>query len=931
MTPFLKLVAEDLKRKNADGLARSVAVFPNRRASLFLDEYLAGDTPCWSPRYMTISELFRTLTPLRPADPIDTACRIFSIYCDLCRDEAPGASEETLDGFYGWAERLLTDFEDIDKCLAPADDLLRNVTAWREINLGKEVEDEVREQIRRFFGTLDGAADDALKERFVRLWNHLLPLYERLNAELRAEGLAYEGALQRDAVEALEQGRRTLPDDVDTYYFIGFNALEEVERRLFRWLQAEGKAKFYWDYDLFYTAEAARNEAGAFIRDNISRFGSELPPSCFDAFRPERIEIVAAPTESAQAYYAAQWLEDNLTPEPRETAVVLCNEDLLEPILHALPPAVRQVNITKGFPLAHTAAYTLVSDFFARKASADVPLAEVLTALAEKLAEKGRENNAACLAAQAAAQQGEPAPDAAQRMMLEIHNEAYFQAYTLANRFLSFCGRPHFTPSASTAGRLLLQVMRQTSIPFHGEPAEGLQVMGVLETRCLDFRRLLLLSVNEGTMPRPARNNSFIPYPLRAAFGLSDASRQTAVFAYYFYRLVQRAERVTFLYNNTPDGLHTGERSRFLLQLMLQPRLKIEHRVLAMSQKPFSFAPQAAQKPRDLFDLLNPLRADAAGDDTRRKALSPSSLNLFIDCPLRFYFHRVAHLKTPDKPDAPIDAKTFGNVFHTAAQIYYKDCHDAGVENYAAHNGRVLAEKDRHTLLACIERAFRELKMPQGDAVVRDTVLQYLISLLRYDVRCPELRIEEVETDAYITLKANCDGTQRDFRVGGRIDRLDVCAPPTDLPGENAQMLRIVDYKTGSHEQYAKSVDDIFDPENKERPSYFFQTYLYALTQQERARSRDLPLGAALFYPHKSTRPGYDPWIGMPCSKPASNGKLAPRTHILSEDVLAEFRRRLQDLLDDLFDLSKPFEPRPTEQNCRYCDFRVLCGLPPAT
>lgn len=930
MTPFLKLVADDLKRKNADGLARSVAVFPNRRASLFLDEYLAADQPCWSPRYMSIAELFSTLTPLRPADPIDAACRIFSIYSELCRDESPAAPEETLDGFYGWAERLLADFADIDKCLAPAEDLLRNVTAWREINLGQEVEDEVREQIRRFFGLLDSTADDALKERFVRLWNHLLPLYERLNTELRAEGLAYEGALQRDAVEALEQGRRALPDDVDTYYFIGFNALEEVERRLFKWLQAAGKAKFYWDYDLFYAAEAAKNEAGAFIRDNISRFGSELPPACFDTFHPEHIEIIAAPTESAQAYYAAQWLEDNLTPEPRETAVVLCNEDLLEPILHALPPAVRQVNITKGFPLAHTAAYSLVSDFFARKSATDSPLAEVLTVLAERLAEKGRENNDACLEAQATEHRGEPTLDAAQRMMLEIHNEAYFQTYTLANRFLSFCGRPHFTPSVATAGRLLLQVMRQTSIPFHGEPAEGLQVMGVLETRCLDFRRLLLLSVNEGMMPRPARANSFIPYPLRAAYGLSDASRESTVFAYYFYRLVQRAERVTFLYNNTPDGLHTGERSRFLLQLMLQPRLRIEHRVLAMPQKAFSFGPQAAKKPENLFDILNPLRADANGDDTQRKALSPSSLNLFIDCPLRFYFHRVAHLKTPDKPDAPIDAKTFGNVFHDAAEAYYKDCTEAGVTNYAAHNGRVLAEKDHHTLLSCIARAFVSQKMPQGDAVVRDTVLQYLISLLRYDVRCPGLRILSVETDAYLSLQAPCGDGRRPFRVGGRIDRLDVCAPPTDLPGESAQMLRIVDYKTGSQEQYAASVDDIFNAEKDDRPYYFFQTYLYALTQQERARSLDLPQGAALFYPHKATRPGYDPWIGLPCAKPNTTGKLLPRTHLLSEDVLTKFRNRLQDLLDDLFDLTKPFEPRPSEHHCRYCDYRALCGLPPA-
>lgn len=945
-TPFLKLVAHDIQEKTHGDLSHSVVIFPNRRAGLFLDDFLTGDTPCWSPRYMTISELFRSLTPLSPADPIDVAFRICSIYHDLGRDDVfvdedgneHHGCEETPDSFYGWAERLLTDFEDIDKSMAPAEQLLQNVMAYRQIRLGEEVEDHIREKVRQFFGQLsDKATDTLIKQRFMRLWNHLLPLYTQLNAELSTEGLAYEGALQRRVIEDLESEAIALPADTETYYFVGFNALDGVEKRLFTLLKKTGRAKFYWDYDLFYTAEAMRNEAGTFIRENILRYGSELDETHYHAFNcPPQMEIIAAPTENAQAYYTAQWLKENITPEPRDTAVVLCNEELLEPILHALPEEVTHVNITKGMPLAHTPAYTLVNDYFSNTGKLQAATTRsALTTLAEKVEKKARENNEEYQNARTRKEAGEQISEN-DLMLLQVYNEAWFQTHTLTARFLLLADKPYFTATPLNTGRLLLQTMRQTSIPFHGEPAEGLQIMGILETRCLDFKHILMLSAEEGMMPRAAASSSFIPYPVKMAFGLPDATRQTSVFAYYFYRLIQRADKVTFLYNNTADGLSNGEMSRFLLQLKLQSSAAMHHAVLSMPQKVFHLKPREAQKPDGLFNILNPLPQEGPQDDAHRRALSPSSLIMYIECPLRFYFHRILHLKSVQRKEDGIQSNDFGSIFHDAAELYYKDCMRQGVTNYKTHNASVVNEKGHKTLLEYIRRAFTQLGFPEGDAVVRETILEYLIKLLKYDASYEELKIVALEQDACLTLPVFIDGVQRPFRVGGRIDRLDICRPRRDIPASSPDdlvtTLRILDYKTGNHEQSAGSVEDLFcgdtGKKNEGHPSYFFQTYLYCLTQQRRAAELHLPQSAALFYPHKSTRKNYDPWIGLPCPKIDAKKGDIPRVHVIKDEVLREFQDRLLTLLEELFDRSVPFSPKCSETNCKYCDYRCLCGLP---
>ena len=269
----------------------------------------------------------------------------------------------------------------------------------------------------------------------------------------------------------------------------------------------------------------------------------------------------------------------------------------------------------------------------------------------------------------------------------QLYREALFQAYTRTCRFVRLIESGDLSVQPGTLKRLVTRVMGNASIPFHGEPAIGLQVMGVLETRNLDFRHLLLLSVNEGQLPKAGGDASFIPYNLRKAFGMTTIDHKIAVYAYYFYRLLQRAEKVTLMYNTASDGINRGEMSRFLLQFLVEWDHPVRRLQLQAGQSPHSGAPMTAVKTPavlrrmvELFDLRNNPKA----------LLSPTALNTYLDCPLKFYLRYVAQLTAPDEVTAEVDAAKFGSIFHYAAEHIYKDL--------TAH-GKVIQPTDLDALL----------------------------------------------------------------------------------------------------------------------------------------------------------------------------------------------------------------------------------------
>lgn len=554
METFLQLVAQDLYKKVGNDLSRTVVVFPNKRASLFFNEQLAAqsDRPLWSPAYVSISDLFRQLSPWKAGDPIRLVCELYRVF----REETK--SEETLDDFYFWGELLISDFDDVDKNLVDADRLFSNLQDLKNIlDIPDYLEPEQEEAIREFFENFSIERRTELKERFISLWDKLGDIYRHYRSRLEELGIAYEGMMYRRVMEELDTDRLAY----DRYVFVGFNVLNRVEQAFFQRLQEAGKAWFYWDYDVFYTRRPAeadppyRHEAGEFILRNLKLFPNQLPESCLDVMsRPKRIRFLSAPTENAQARFLPRWMEELDLPEgarQKENAVVLCNEALLVPVLHTLPEEVKDVNITMGFPLAQTPVYSYINaltelqtdgyradsgryTYEAVTAVLKHPYVRQLSAEAERLERRLTQDNRfyplpselkadAFLEQVFTPQNGiealcawlterikdvsvlyrKPQEEDEKDIFGQLYRESLFKGYTLVNRLLNLMETGELAGiRTDTLKRLMNRLLTAANIPFHGEPAIGMQVMGVLETRNLDFRNLIVMSLNEGSCPR---------------------------------------------------------------------------------------------------------------------------------------------------------------------------------------------------------------------------------------------------------------------------------------------------------------------------------------------------------------------------------------------------------------------------------------------
>ena len=957
MESFLKLVAADLYKHTEGNLAHTAVVFPNKRAGLFFNEYLAqeSESPIWSPAYVSISELFRSLSPWEVGDPVKLVCELYKIF----RRETQ--STETLDDFYFWGEMLISDFDDADKNKVDTDKLFSNLQDLRNIMDDYTfIDDEQEEAIRQFFQNFSIERRTALKERFISLWNVLGNIYKGFRESLASQNIAYEGMMYRHVIEHLDVDK--LP--YEKYVFVGFNVLNKVEHTLFTQLKDAGKAAFYWDYDEFYMKEnrqAVTHEAGEFIRRNLRDFPSPLSGELFkNLSKPKEVHYIASSTENAQARYLPQWIRNNLTTPEKETAVVLCNEALLQPVLHSLPAEVKHVNITMGFPLSQTPVYSFLiallelhthgfnfkSGRYTFQSVVTLlkhPYTRQLTGQAELLEKELTRNNRfyplpgelgkdefltrlftplsgnlnLCIRLSETLQQvagiyqantsGTEDTDA----FNQLYRESLFKAYTTINRFRTLIEEDELTVQSETFRRLLVKVLSATNIPFHGEPAIGMQVMGVLETRNLDFRHLVLLSVNEGQLPKSGGDSSFIPYNLRKAFGMTTIEHKIAVYAYYFYRLLQRAERITLMYNTSSDGLNRGEWSRFMLQFLIEWPHPITRQFLEAGQSPQGTSSITVEKTPDVMRQMQSLFDVRANPKAK---FSPSALNYYLDCPLKFYYRYVAGLSAPDEVSAEIDSATFGSIFHYAAEHIYKDL---------TTHGKVINKEALETLLRndvklqdYVDTAFKKLffNVPQnekpeynGVQLINSAVIaRYLKQLLQNDLRYAPFTFiaSEMEVDEPIDIQTP-KGVIKS-RIGGIIDRMD----------SKDGTLRIVDYKTGGDADTPPHVESLFIPDKK-RSNYVFQTFLYAAIMCRKQPT--MKIAPALLYIHRAATETYSPVIQM--GEPRK-----PKEAV--EDFSKyekEYRERLQGLLEEIFNPEKSFTQTEIIEKCTYCDFKALC------
>ncbi len=964
---FLEYVAEDIIGKYGTDLSRIAVVFPNKRAALFLNEHLAriAGQPVWSPAYITISDLFRQHTDLKPADPIKLICDIHKSFTKCT------GIDETLDHFYGWGQLLLADFDDIDKNMADADSIFCNLKDIHELDDISYLDDEQKEMLKRFFANFSDDIESELKKRFLSLWSHFGDIYHDYNRRLTEQGIGYEGAIYRKVAS-----EETLHLKYDKYLFVGFNLIQKVERVLFSRLMKEGKAKFYWDFDEYYMP-TARAQQSASVPNNtasfaayLSDFPNELDNTDRDIYanmrRPKRIRFISSPTENAQARFASNWLLENERYKAgRKTAVVMCDESILLPIMHSLPPEADKVNITSGFPLAMTPVASLVMLLFdlytlglRKKGTAFNPhylkklmahpyahhLQEVHLKEMNDVHLKGVHSKGVHLSQ---VHQGEVHQEGSAALLQHIASlikqvgiatkqegdaltqESVFRMFTILNRLAVLADSGDLLVDNTTLRRLVSQLVGAASIPFHGEPVIGVQIMGVLETRNIDFDNVLLLSCNEGNMPKGVNDSSFIPYSIRKAHGLTTIDNKVAIYSYYFHRLLQRAGDITIAYNNSTDNGHTGEMSRFMLQLLVESGQKIDHYSLTAKNQPTPLMPKPIEKDEAALSKLEEM-----------SRLSPSAINTYIRCKLAFYYQYVAHIKEPDCDPETIDNRMFGNIFHRAAYLIYKDITDHSPVIEKTHIQAYLS--NRKLLASVVDRAFEEeeCKTNNGLQIInREVIIEYVTKLLKIDQQlCPfSILAMEEEAKVYTQLsftipsggalkggalvssapKTSAPTKQYNLTIGGIIDRLDAI---TDKQ-TGKRRIRVVDYKTGNKPSSAiKSIEEVFDPKNiaSKHSNYFLQAILYSLIvsrSKEWNAANDAVSPALLFIKQAATN-DYDPTLCID-------------KHPISDVTVyeEEFLTKLKETVADMYSPDAAFTPTDDRKKCELCPYRMLCGL----
>lgn len=936
MKEFLRQVAEHYYA-DAHPEGRLCFVFPSKRAIGFFKKYLgevvaANGRVTLAPECLTMGDFFSRAAGLRKADRIRQLLLLYECYCPLVKDPEP------LDDFLYWGGVMLGDFDDVDKYLADPEKLWRNVEEFKDMQDLSFLESDQEAAVREFLGNF--RKDSPVKRDFLHIWNILLPLYRSFNEKLAAEGLCYEGAIYRRLAEKIES--ESVKDILDRHFepgtrfiFTGLNALNECEGRMLAAMKKAGLAEFCWDWSSAEIRDP-ENRSAFFMARNLERFGQALPPEEL-GLKPV-VNVVSVPSAVGQAKLLPEILRQTGPAHDIRTAVVLPDEGLLIPVLNSIPEDIRDINVTMGYPVkgSEWAAFigllgTLqqsIRELPAGPAFYHVPVWAIFSngVFGSALTE---EENARASEIKKAAKFYVPASEfASGPLMKAVFQKAEDYPSYLEKIILllaeSFRDKPErvmelefamhswkvltrlreLNPpvSGKTWWRLLGQLLSAETVPFKGEPLRGMQIMGPLETRTLDFQNLIILSCNEGVFPRRSVAASFIPPELRKGFGLPTYEYQDAIWAYYFYRSIQRAQSVWLLFDSRTEGIRSGEESRFIKQLELLYGFDVRRHV---ASSPVGGLQIPESIPKTEEDL-----AVMAGEDFH---LSASSLRNYLNCQASFYYGSVKRLGKADEVEENLDAGMLGSVLHATMHALYSQNPDEpdekklrALESVSKTHIQSLLDDAKRLRARIHERIKLQLGAPEvtgRNLVYEEILVSYTRRILQRDLEL--LEKEGVPSFKIIGLEKYRETSLGGFRFVGYIDRLDSFAPGT---------LRVVDYKSGhiSDEELeitdsnaAKAVEALFGTDNSKRPGIALQMYLYdRMVEPERA-------GRELLNSVYSARRLFTEGVrNTPPSQAFASG-LEPR---------------LLETLNQMRDPQQPWMRTSDTKSCEWCDFKKICG-----
>lgn len=953
--PFLKEVSARLLHPGAYNLEETYVVFPNKRARLFMSRYLGELTekPVWAPQYLTISEMMERASGYVYADRLTLLFELYGVYRNI------SGSQEGFDIFYPYGETLLADFDEIDKYLVHASDIFGNLAGLKSLeDRFSYLTEEQIALIRRFWDTFDPDHMAADQKTFITLWEILPDIYHRFRKQLHDRQIAFEGMAYRSVAEHLTDCSLFTGTTDRKFLFVGFNALNTCEEKVFSYLQNLHRAEFFWDYDVWYT-NSEMHEAGYFMRNNLKVFPQQHPINCENLSDVNKtISFIPVSSNTGQAAALPQifrtfsigggaWQE--------QTALVLADEHLIMPVLYAIPSEIHEVNVTMGFPLAGSQVFSLIDSLQAlvRNSRKDTVgktswyfkdvlsilgnplLSSYYPGLADQVRQKVTRQNLYYLRVEdiLPGSEGDPVFTGLSgdihldRYLLEllgdilkkqadsledqkdshpVQTEMVFQVYTFLTRLHELLLEQGIAARAETLFRLIRNMIRNMHIPFQGEPLAGLQVMGLLETRTLDFKNVILLSANEGILPRTADTPSFIPYSLRAGFGMPTPEHRDAMYAYYFYRLIQRASKVALVYDCSTGGLRTGERSRYLHQIFYEMPVKVTELSLTGSISKIPVKPIVIPKTGEVAAAMERYAGKQG------KLLSPSAFNEFLNCPLKFYFHHIAGLPQPEELSEEIDPRRFGNLLHKAMKHIYSPFGTSPIT--PEHLKPLITRKD--ALDDALDRAFSEefsgdvrpadpVKTEGYNLIIRQVIRTYMHRLLTADLEAGPFSIVSLEEKYQTAVGIEVDGRPVDLQIGGVIDRID----------RRQGKYLILDYKTGAVRNTFSTVSSLFESgEGSPRNEAVSQVLLYAFVfQRLNPESTVVP---GLYFVRDSYSGAFSYFI-----RQGNRKELVERY----DQVGPEFEGLLQHHLSCMFSAREPFVQTTNLKICAFCAYAEIC------
>ena len=944
MIPFLKETAQDLVQSGRE-LKDLRVVLPNRRAGLFFTKYLGEliDSPVWMPEVITIEQLVYRLAGNTPTDDLTLVFELYEHYRQLQGDPEP------FDRFFHWGELILKDFNDLDQFLAPVKKVYTNLAEIKEFETDLSfLTEEQRALIAQFWKAFE-RQNEAEQDRFLRFWQVLADLYEGFQGRLRSAGMAYAGQLYRQVAEHTAEIAQ--PDK--QLVFVGFNAFTGAEEKIItHFIQAFG-AKIYWDVDAYYLKDPMQ-EAGLFFRDYQKDpvLGKTFPEKIRDEIKQKaaKIHTHAIPLKTNQANLVGKLLEQVGADERlEETVIILPDEHLLFPVLHQLPERISTLNVTMGYPMRNAPIYSFLDAVldlqrYAKMKNGQVsfyhkPVMDLLgysylsaadsdwvAQASEKIRSENlldvpqsllaKENSLFDLVFQKveAGELLDYLTNLIQYLAKELQADAtqksyLFQAFKQLNRVKEiFRSTESKGLKIDFVINLFRKLFRDLKLPFEGEPLQGLQVMGVLESRNLDFRRVIICDVNEGSFPPGGGITSMIPFNLRRAFNLPVQEQNDAIYAYTFYRLLHRAEEVHLIYTTAGDQGKATEMSRFIQQMRVELQVENPQSVLVPVQMTPSQPITIEKTDAVMASLSRYFKNEVAKEES--KHFSASALNMYLDCRLRFYLRYVAELKEKEEVVTEIDPMTFGTLLHRAIELLYAIEEGKDYRDIDSHS----IDRLRPQIPAAVDVAIREFyRKEEGDVlelsgqlqIAREVFVKYLEAILAYDQKNGDFRVIGLEKGYEAGLVIETSEGKKEVSLGGVIDRMD----------RKDGVIRLLDYKTGKDTKSLASVASLFDREDKKRNKAAMQTMLYAFFYQFNHPTNTLPLKPGIFTIKEIYAEDFNPFLQLDKSE-------------LSDyrDHAEDFEEGLRGLLEELVDPAVPFDQTSDKKKCSYCAYKSLCG-----